>query len=118
MKDKKPEIPQMSLEFGRIERDKGLAQAIDHADESSWGWSDKAYDMFKVWIKNKPDGYEFMTEDFRVDIFGKIDDPPSLRAFGGISGRAVRDGLIEKAGYRQVKNVKAHAANAALWKKK
>jgi len=58
-----------------------------------------------------------MIEDFRTDLTVKLDDPPSLRAFGGISGRAVRDGLITKVGYQQVKNVKAHAANAALWKK-
>lgn len=116
--NKQPEVPQMSLQFGKIERDKGLAQAVTHANEDSWGWSDKAYDLFKKWLAEKKVGDQFMIEDFRVDIFGKLEEPPSRRSFGGLTGKGVRDSLIEKAGYGQVKNVRAHATPVTIWKKK
>lgn len=109
--------PQMSIDYGKIERDKGIAQAVDHANEMTHTWSEDTFSLFKIWLSHKVRGHEFLLEQFRNEVGEAIEEPPSLRAFGIISVRAVKAGLIKKIGTAQVKNVKAHKATANLWAK-
>lgn len=43
--------------------------------------------------------------------------PPSNRAFGFVSVKAVRSGLIKQVGIKKVRNPIAHCANSALWQR-
>ena len=108
---------QTNLFTGPELRDKGIKKAVDHAGVE---WSDEAYLHLCVYIdiigSYLPDDREFMMEDARAAIKGKLPPPPSLRAWGGIIRRAANAGLIEKVGIRQVQNQKAHCANANVWK--
>lgn len=98
----------------------GLSLAVDHADKTEPGWSDRCWQLFKVWLSRKPRYFEFMIEDFRsyLNKYDLIENPPSLRAFGMISKRGLKSGFIEHAGICKVKNRKAHATPANLWRKK
>lgn len=105
------------LEFfeGREARDAGMAKAAEHAEVVVPGWNDLAFDQFKEFLSNHPG--EFMGEDFRA-YCAMVDFPlpPHARAFGGVILRAVKAGIISRTGYGKVRNVKAHCANAAIWR--
>jgi hypothetical protein len=101
--------------FESIEaKNAGIKTATDHAEAVSPGWNQKAYQLFLEFLSEHPG--TFMAEDFRAYCaLVDFDLPPSARAFGGVIVRARIAGLIEKVGYRNVRNVKAHATPAALW---
>ena len=110
---------QTSLDFtGRQNRDAGMKKAIQSAEQICEGWSEKAFQLFKWYLSSIPRGKRFLIEDFREAIKDKIPAPRSSRAFGPIAMRAVKAGLIERVGYRQVKNPNANCANASVWVKR
>lgn len=103
-------------------KEQGIQQSLFNADLQSsvlkegelYKWSDLAYQFLLSFLKaNK--GSSFMVENVRTEAVGKIPEPPSKRAWGGIILKAKNSGLIRHIGYRQVKNPKAHMANASLW---
>ena len=94
-------------------RDKGIKQAINNANDTHEKWSEKAYKFLTNWIKTR---YEFMTEDVRIASEKEIPKPPSNRAWGGIILRASKAGLINRVGFSNVKNVKAHRTPATVWR--
>ncbi len=91
---------------------KGIERAIDNADDKCENWSEKAYNFAKEYIKKVP---YFMTEEIREASKGRLEEPPSNRAWGGIVRRLKKSGLIRHYTYDQVKNPKAHKANASVW---
>ena len=94
-------------------RDIGIHTALDNADSVHDKWSDTAYIFLLKYIKSHR---EFMTEDVRVASEKEIPIPPSKRAWGGITVRAVKAGLIERIGFSNVKNIKAHRTPATVWR--
>lgn len=104
---------QLNMELGNKLREAGMAQAVDHANAVHQDWSEKAFEFLKVFIKSNP---MFMTEDLRYASQGIVPSPASQRAWGSIIRRAALEGLIFRSGYGQVKNSKAHRANAGVWK--
>jgi len=109
---------QLNIDFASIERDKGIKTAKYHADSVVPDWSEKAYETFKEWLRGWASGHKFLIEDFRLSANARgLPDPPSNRAFGFISVRAKKEGLIIFAGTKRVRNVKAHCANASCWQK-
>ena len=107
-------IQQLDLFEARKLRDEGINKAIDHADKKDDKWSEKAYKYFLYYLKSH---CEFMAEDVRIASAGIIPEPPSKRAWGAIFVKAVKEGLIERKGFRNVKNPKAHLTPATLWEK-
>jgi len=106
---------QLNITFARQARDNGINQAVNHADEVHEKWSDTAYELLKKFIRAQRS--EFFAEDFRFAVTDLIPAPPHNRAYGGIFMRAAKAGLIRRVRYGPVKNVKAHRANASVWKK-
>lgn len=107
-------IKQMELPFsGDQLKEVGMRMASDNAERVNNGWTDKCYELFIAFVElqDRP----FKMEDFRAWASDKIDTPPSLRAYGSISMKAAKRGLIKHAGYAKVDNPKAHRANASLW---
>ena len=94
-------------------RDKGIKQAVDNANNTHEKWSVKAYKFLTNYIKSQ---HEFMTEDARIASEKEIPKPPSNRAWGGIILRASKAGLINRIGFSNVKNVKAHRTPATVWR--
>lgn len=103
--------------FGKALKLVGIDRAVTHANKVHPDWADAAYDILKVYVQqtNNP----FMCEDvrrFAADKF-MLPDPPTHRAWGSIMHKAKKEQLIKHCGYNQVKNPKAHQANASLWEK-
>jgi hypothetical protein len=95
-------------------RDAGMQQAITHADDVNDAWSDKAYYYLTMFVRYHQE--PFMAEDFRAYCEKyKLPQPPHLRAYGGIIARAAKSGLIQRVGFRNLSNAKAHCTPAAVW---
>lgn len=98
----------------------GMELAVETANAEHPKWSERCWQLFYQWLNKKPRYHQFMIEDFRIDLYryDLIEKPKSDRAFGFLTGKAVRRGLIESCGTQKVKNRKAHATPAGLWRKK
>lgn len=94
-------------------RDKGIKQAVDHANNKIEKWSDKAYEFL---LKYMLDHNQFMVEEVREASEEIVPPPPSKRAWGGIIRKAANAKLIKRIDCRIVKNPKAHCAIASVWK--
>lgn len=106
---------QITIEFGKVARDEGMNRAVDNANVTTPKWSDLVYDAFHEYVRSLKKYTKFQTEDFREWLGDRIAEPPSKRAFGAITMRAARAGIIKHVGYAHVKNPKAHRANSAVW---
>ena len=111
MEFKQPDL--FSQPTGNDLRDLGIRVAVEHADKKEEKWSEKAYEFLINFIKLND---EFMVEDVRKASEGIINEPPSLRAWGGIIVRASKENLITRVGFRNVTNSKAHSTPASVWK--
>ena len=109
------------MKTGEELKEIGIKKAVSHADQVTEKWSEKAYEKLKLFLSreiNTTQNFEFMTEQFREFCeVTYLDDPPSLRAFGGIMAKAAKAGLIERIGYDNVTNPKAHATPATIWRR-
>jgi len=104
---------QLDLFTGQELRDAGIKQSMETAEKHQENWTHFAYQFLLNYTKaNK----EFMAEDVRNASEGIVQSPPSKRAWGGIFVKAVKSGLIERIGFRNVKNANAHCTPASLWK--
>lgn len=101
-------------ESGELLRDRGIKQAVDHAESIEDGWQEKALGFLFIFIQTH---YQFAIEDIRADAerFNQVPDPPSRRAWGGVAREAARRGWIRKVGYTIVKNPLAHCTPVTLW---
>jgi len=82
----------------RTRRERGIVTSILNAERNSRHWADRAFASLCQYaaIKRKP----WTIEQFRwwARDHG-LDDPPSLRAFGGITLRALHREVIKVVGY-------------------
>jgi hypothetical protein len=103
----------MTYAKAREGAERGMNQAVDHADRVSPEWSERAYDkLFEyAWL-----GVDFMTEDVRLwaEQVG-LDSPPDNRAWGAVVNKAVREHLIERVGYGNAKT--GHMRPMPIWRK-
>jgi hypothetical protein len=82
----------------RARRDKGIIDSILHADHNADGWPERAFAYLLQWSA-------LAVEPWTVETFRQwaqdngLDQPPDLRAFGGVTQRAIRRGLIARVGY-------------------
>lgn len=111
---------QPDLFTGEALRDEGLMRAVTHADKEIPKWSERVYEIFKKWLSEKPKGYSFLMESFRlhVEIHKLIEPPPNNRAYGIISRKALAQELVYQRNTGKTTNPKSHCANAALLVKK
>lgn len=106
---------QLDITFARKARDKGIKKAVDHADQAHPSWSQIAYGHFRTYVAQQKG--PFLIEEYREWVKDLIEAPPSLRAFGALTMKAAREGLIRQVGFAKVRNERAHMANVAVWRK-
>lgn len=109
---------QTELFTGRQRKEAGIKKAEDNAGKE---WNEMADLLLDKWLNGflpEVEASQFMAEAFRnfAYICG-LPKPPHERAFGSVMLRAARAGKIVKVGYGQVKNPKANAATATVWRK-
>ena len=104
---------QLNIFSGAQLRDEGINKAVQHANATHQYWSELAY-LFLLVVLKEHKG-EFMPEDVRAASVGRVPEPPSKRAWGGVIVRAKKDGRIVSKGFRNVTNSKAHCTPATVW---
>jgi len=80
-------------------REEGIVSSILHADRAQPDWPERAF----VYLVNYTATHKtpFTIEMFRYWAREKgLDDPPDLRAFGGVTQRAIRRGVIRRVGFQ------------------
>ena len=105
------QITMFNTRSGKELRDDGIKRAADHANAKIQTWSNRAYDCFVNYARSHE---LFMTEDVRAAA--EIPAPPSNRAWGSVAVRAKKANIIAHAGYKAVKNPKAHCAPCNVWR--
>lgn len=105
----------MTRQLGIFEKTDGINRAVDHAGEA---WKEEAKKMLLRFINSPAAQGEFMAEDIRIFAkFRGLPSPPSERAWGAIIVDAIKKGLLVHVGFGKVKNVKAHQANANVYRR-
>lgn len=106
---------QLDIFAAEDQRNKGIEKAVSHADWKEDDWQARAFEFLKEFLGNH--NGPFMVEEVRS--YAALLDfplPPSARAWGAVILRAAKEKLVERCGYSQTKNVKAHRTPAALWR--
>lgn len=93
----------------------GMEAAAAHAEREHEDWNRMAYAAFVRYALTQKD--TFMTEEARwyAEACG-VPEPPDNRAWGAVTMRAKRAGLIVSAGYAPQKDVSAHKAPKTMWR--
>lgn len=104
---------QLDITFAIAARDKGIEEAVKHADQVHPNWSESALEYLKVFLAHRKS--PFLCEDFREAAENVLPAPPSLRSYGAVILKAAKAGWVKKLGYAKVRNVKAHRTPANLW---
>ena len=95
-------------------RDQAIAQVTGNNPE----WCDQARAAFDTWLAGKPTGFEFIAEDFRLDVQNSLPVPPTPNAWGGIMSGISRSGLIAETGQlRKMKSGSSHARRSIVYRK-
>lgn len=91
----------------------GITRAIEHADRVVESWSENAYRLFTDFCKTVT---ELKTEDARIYAESQgIEEPPTKRAWGAITLKAARAGVIIKKGVVYSTNPKCHMGFTTTW---
>lgn len=81
-------------------RDEGMASSANHAETDAPGWGERAYQtvLASPMAAFVP---EWTMEAMREHVTGFcfLDQPAELRAWGSVTQRLIRDGIIEPVGY-------------------
>ena len=104
--------PAFDFEAARKARDAGIRRAVDHAEDVTPKWADRAYDFLQGYLRTNE---RLTSEDVREAAKGLVPEPPSLRAWGGVFQRAARAGLIERAGYGTARDPRVHMNVVTVW---
>ena len=91
---------QLPIDFdaARARRDAGMASSLDHAESDTPGWGDHAFALLRQFacLQHKP----WTCEQFRAWAYDRsLPKPAEERAFGPVTQRAIRAGLIHRVGY-------------------
>jgi hypothetical protein len=103
----------MDILQARFERDAGMQQALEHAEDVTPDWGELAYQFLTTFAMNATG--PFISED--VSDAAKLDPtfppPPTDRAWGPIYRRAARDGWIRQVGTGRSR--RRHASICPMW---
>jgi hypothetical protein len=106
-------MKQTEIDFAKKATDEAIQRGVDHANAVHSNWSDQAFEFLKGYAEINP---IFMVEDVRNASKGVVPSPPTDKAWGGVIRKAAFNGIVFRAGYREVKNVRAHRTPASVWK--
>jgi hypothetical protein len=88
-----------------------MQQASDHAEEANRGWNDRAYAFLKAYAERHD---SFISEDVSdAAIAAGEPQPPTLRAWGTVYRRAIKDDVIIQTGAGRSR--RRHASICPRW---
>lgn len=95
-------------------REQGIVSSILHAEDDAPQWADRAFAHLLTFAAMRGDR-AFTIEEFRTfAIEHGLDAPAELRAFGGVTQRALHRKAIEPVGYAPT--VSSNGARRALYR--
>lgn len=98
--------------------DEGLGNAVARAEKNCPEWAETVYNLFLGWITTRQAGEVFRIEQFRDDCLAVLPVvEKSNRAYGFISIRAKKAGLIEWAGTVKSEAKSTHGTPVNCWRK-
>lgn len=103
----------MSSNEARVARDHGIQTAGEHADRISPDWQERAYLALVDFARRTP---SFTVEQLRAAVADTLEEPPSLRAWGGIVRRAAHARIVEKMGYVEAEAENVHCNLVTVWR--
>jgi len=92
--------------------DKGINDALAHANRKTEKWSDQAYDALRTMAER---GRSFTAPDLRRAARGCVPDPPTNMAWGGVFLRAKREGIIIPDGFSEHNDDTMHSQPVRRW---
>ena len=95
-------------------RDRGMKQATNHAEEVSQGWKENARALFMQYAREAQ--RPFLTEDVIEWAEGRIEEPPTRKAWGSIARSLSIAGLIESCGTARART--SNHSHKVLWRLK
>lgn len=102
----------------RAKRDAGITKAVNHADAVRTNWSLEAYKHFCAFAQRskRRANRTFLTEEVRQYAERQgLPPPPDGRAWGGVTVKLVREGLIRSCGYIPQQSPNCHGSPKNLW---
>ncbi len=99
-----------------LARDRGTAAGqacVDKADRTAPGWSERAYDAIRRFAAGQAGA--FTIEELREGI--DIDKPHDLRAFGPVTQKALRKGLIEMVPGEMARAASSHGSFKPMYRR-
>lgn len=105
-------IPIDPLRRARVERDGGMQQALEHAEEQTPKWGDVAYHFLENFCRNNR---TFISEDVsNASRTWGMEQPPTDRAWGAVYLRAAKAGIIVQDGTGR--SARRHASICPKWR--
>lgn len=94
-------------------RDLGMHRALEKADRSGSGWSDRA--LFGLLLYLGENDQPFLVEQARYwcELYAEVEPPENLRAWGSVIQKAAKNGYIRKVGYAIAKS--SNLSPKVLW---
>lgn len=109
-----PSSSQCAFDF--TGRDAGIKRAVDHAEQVSPGWQDRAITFIERYAARTIG--QFFVEDIRIWAHANgLDEPPHARAWGGAIKAAQKLGLVEFVEHRRKPHEGAHKTPATVWRR-
>lgn len=110
-------VEQIELGIGEKLREEGIARVL----ERNPAWNSSALAFFKAWIADKPGGYEFIGETFRLEAAkAGVPAPNHHNAWGGFFARLPkqRGAMVQATGrYVKARTASAHARMCLIYRK-
>ena len=109
------DIAKTQRQRARAGRDRGMQRAIDHADHRSANWSGRADTIARAFLAGQV-GKLITGEQIRqhAERLG-LPNPPDKRAWGVVTMRLARAGLLRKVGWTTASDPKVHCNPVSQW---
>ena len=79
-----------------LERDLGMLRSADHADRDTPGWTEQALEALRDFALRQSE--PFTIEYARAQLERELTRPPDLRAWGAVTLKAIRTGVLVRTG--------------------
>lgn len=88
----------LSLDHARDRGALGMERAAEKANRTVCNWTELALNALLLHVQSLPVGAEFIVEDVRLAIEGKLPAPTDLRAWGAVTQAAIKRMYIAPTG--------------------